>query len=89
MAARVPTFSRSLCLPPRGHFANWQLANNRVFQAKEDVLELVHPALVKRQGRVVGGTSEGCHHAMASFGKSEKTLSDFVTSHGDSLCEVD
>src|SRR5438552_15291397 len=57
--------------------------------AKEDVLELVHACVRKQQSGVIGRDQRrALHYAVAAFGeKVEKTLSDFVTCHGESLLE--
>ena len=62
-----------------------------LFQAKEDVLELVHAGVGEQQRRVVRGDQRrAAHDAVAAGGEEvEKALSDFVTCHGDSLMEVD
>ena len=58
-----------------------------LFQAQEDVLELVHARVGEQQRGVVGGHQRrAADHAVAAFGKEvEKALSDFVTCHGDSF----
>src|SRR5207248_9668747 len=57
--------------------------------AKEHVLELVHACVGEEQSRVVGRDQRpALHYAVAAFGKKvEKTLSDFVTCHGESFLE--
>ena len=62
-----------------------------LFQAQEDVLELVHARVGEQQRGVVGGHERrAADDAVASFGKKvEKALSDFVTCHGEIPCGVD
>ena len=58
-----------------------------LLEAEESVLELVHPRVGEQQSGIVGGNQRrAAHHAVAARGKEiEKTLSGFVTCHGDSL----
>ena len=54
-----------------------------LFEAQEDVLELVHAGVGEQQRGVVRGDQRGtAHHAVAARGEEvEKALSDFVTCH--------
>ena len=58
-----------------------------LFQAEEDVLELVHACVGEEQGGVVGGHQRRtANDAVAAFGEEiEKALSDVVTCHGVSF----
>ena len=62
-----------------------------LFEAQEDVLELVHAGVGEQQRGVVGGDQRrAAHDAVAARGEEvEKALSDFVTCHGESFWKVD
>ena len=53
-----------------------------LFEAEENVLELIHPGVGEKQRGIVGGDERrAAHDAVAAlFEKSQKCLADFVAS---------